>query len=181
MCVICFWAAVSALWAFLPSRLSSFYCILLFYMLLILSVSTNKIYTPMLRWFYHTSSSLLNHATMDSMTQRQLHRLQRVQNALARAVTPCVVAQQCHRALVRTSFRAALLNRHYRYCAYCLGCTKTWGLRKWQKGIKYWKYRKAYCSDDTRLIFSLYRPLSCACHWSFYKLSLRYFAPLAGK
>ena len=38
------WAAVSALWAFLPSRLSSFYCILLFYMLLILSVSTNKIY-----------------------------------------------------------------------------------------------------------------------------------------
>jgi len=45
VCVIyVFWAAVSALWAFLPSRLSSFYCILLFYMLLILSVSTNKIY-----------------------------------------------------------------------------------------------------------------------------------------
>ena len=45
MCVIyVFWAPVSALWAFLPSRLSSFYCILLFYMLLILSVSTNKIY-----------------------------------------------------------------------------------------------------------------------------------------
>ena len=44
MCYLCFWAAVSALWAFLPSRLSSFYFILLFYMLLILSVSTNKIY-----------------------------------------------------------------------------------------------------------------------------------------
>jgi len=44
VCYLFFWAAVSALWAFLPSRLSSVYCILLFYMLLILSVSTNKIY-----------------------------------------------------------------------------------------------------------------------------------------
>ena len=48
MCVIyVFWAAVSALWAFLPSRLSSFCCILLFYMLLILSVSTNKMYNSL--------------------------------------------------------------------------------------------------------------------------------------
>ena len=49
LCLLCiiyvFWAVVSALWAFLPSRHSSFYCILLFYMLLILYVSTNKIYS----------------------------------------------------------------------------------------------------------------------------------------
>ena len=44
VCYLFFWAAVSALWAFLPSRLGSFYCTLLFYMLLILSVSSNKIY-----------------------------------------------------------------------------------------------------------------------------------------
>jgi len=69
VCYLFFWAAVSALWAFLSSRLRSFYCILLFYMLLILSVSTNKIYIAIMSVCLFVCLTVRSHIPRNDMSK----------------------------------------------------------------------------------------------------------------